>query len=192
MSLPMIAKSYVLHKPSPEFLLYFYLRLVASYPWYEYWNRVITVWAGIYVRNAERDKGKLGVWPWGKNCEKQGDAKVKGSEDSGAKETEVEIRAVHTQKSWLTAKRMAKGELIIEDHWETGLMAEQGSSFGGCQKHKMDRAWKYLSVNVLLWEIVREDGRLWEGNWLEGAGEEEELGWKMLSVRTHLSSRSRN
>lgn len=192
MSLPMIAKNCMLQKPSPEFLLYFYLGLVASYPWYEYWNRVITVWAGIYVRNAERDKGRLGVWPWGKNCEKQGDAEVKGSEDGGTKETEVEIRAGYTQKSWLTAKRMAKGEVIIEDHWEPGLMAEQGSSFWGCQKHKMDRAWKYLSVNVLLWEIGREDGRLWEGNWLEGAGEEEELGWKMLSVRTHLSSRSRN
>lgn len=59
---------------------------------------------------------------------------------------------------------MAQRELIIEDHRETGLMAEQGNSFWGCHKHKMDRAWKYLPVNVLFGEIVREDNRLWEDN----------------------------
>lgn len=100
--------------------------------------------------------------PGGENFEKQSDAEVTKSEDGGAKETEEEIQAVHTQKSWLTAKRMAQGELIIEDNWETGLMAEQGSSFWGCRK--MDRAWKYLSVSALFWEIVREDDRLWEDN----------------------------
>lgn len=52
----------------------------------------------------------------GGSCEKQGDAGVTGSEDGGAKGTEEEIRAVHTQKSGLAAKRMAQGELIIEDH----------------------------------------------------------------------------
>jgi len=32
----------------------------------------------------------------------------------------------------------------------------------------MDKVRKYCSVNALFWEMVREDDRLWEDNWLEG------------------------
>jgi len=53
----------------------------------------------MYVGNAERDKGGLGTWLGGwVDSEKQGDAEVTASEDGGAKETEEEIQAVHTQK----------------------------------------------------------------------------------------------
>lgn len=44
-----------------------------------------------------------------------------------------------------------------------------------------------IFIIVLSWEIVREDDRLWEDKRLEKG-----LRWKVLSVRTHLSSRSKN
>lgn len=47
-----------------------------------------------------------------------------------------QIQAVHTQKSRLTAKRMARGEVIMEQHWGTGLMAEKGGLFWDCHKHE--------------------------------------------------------